>query len=213
MVTQVSFKKFLETGCLGPLAPHLNLSEVARLMGPPSYWEVPDARFPIYWDYSDLLGGGVSIEIFFEENSPHQMHWFQLEAASYLSEVHKFGSEIVLLSDGFSRSTAPSEFLSAGVSDPSEAHVGYGSDHSQLCIAHRNLTLFFDHDCNNLGNKCDLERSAIANSFGMDRLFAEMDSGYAINSIYSFPRKATLDTDNVYDRHCDGRQYLDSLGK
>lgn len=47
----------------------------------------------------------------------------------------------------------------------------------------------------------------------MDRLFAEMDSGYAINSIYSFPRKATLDTDNVYDRHCDGRQYLDSLGK
>jgi hypothetical protein len=134
---RVRLADFLATGRLGPVHCGLSRNQVAMMLGPPDGWigapidegvlregaERPariEPEFPAYWFYGKL-------ELGFDPERPHAMHFFQIESAGGLSgdcEVIA-GGKIVLELEGLSGRSRPAEFLRMMWNGARPLHVIY----------------------------------------------------------------------------------------
>lgn len=108
----VSFRDFLTSGHLGAITPDLVMQDVARLLGPPDFWQAEkDTAVPLYWAYSKL-------EMAFAADHPYPMQWLQIEhAGSLAGDVEVLHHGLVLPLDGLNGNTRPSEFVKWGLWD------------------------------------------------------------------------------------------------
>ncbi len=201
-----SLVAFLDTGRLGPLAPGMALNEVAKILGPPMWWNVvgsenDDAQspYPYYWCYRDHL------EVSFDfEGAPH-CNWFQIERASSLrGQVARVTNDIVMSLDGLGGKSPVSAFISA-ITDIDRVRVKLIDD-----AGYPSPSIVID----------DVEISFYCDDEGFHRdmpvgdLVTLVEAGAGLDSIYSFDRDcyrqvrlAHYITDEKY-RFVSGREYL-----
>lgn len=199
-----SLVAFLNTGRLGPLAPGMALNELAKVLGPPMWWEVVgsqdgDAQFPHYWYYRDHFEVSISFE------GPPHCEWFQIENARSLSgQAAKATGDIIMSLDGLGGETPVSAFVSA-ITDIDRVRVkliddaGYPSP--SIIIDDVEISFY----CDDEGFHRDMPVS---------KLVTFVEAGSGLDSIYSFNRDryrltrlAHYLTDEKY-RFISGREYL-----
>ncbi|WP_306223718.1 hypothetical protein [Bosea beijingensis] len=199
-----SLVAFLETGRLGPLAPGMALNEVAKILGPPMWWEVAgsqdgDAPFPHYWYYRDHLEVSISFE------GPPHCEWFQIESASSLSgQAAKVTNDIVMSLDGLTGKSRVSAFVSA-IADIDRVRVkliddaGYPSP--SIVIDDVEISFY----CDDEGFRSDMSADDLVNF---------VESGAGLDSIYSFNRdhyrlkRLAHYLEGEKHRFVSGREYL-----
>ena len=127
---RVRLSDFLATGRLGPVHCGLSRNQVAVMLGPPDGW----IEFPAYWCYGKL-------ELSFDPERPHAMHFFQIEFADRLSgdcEVIA-GGKIVLELEGLQRQLAPHGFSAHNVGrhETCACHLFTAIERRVICPADR----------------------------------------------------------------------------
>ncbi|TGP26819.1 MULTISPECIES: hypothetical protein [unclassified Mesorhizobium] len=201
-----SFRDFLATGNLGPVAPDMALKDIAATLGPPDGWNVDDDHpVPVYWFFGNL-------EISFDSAAPYQMNWFQIEGATQLrGKSATLTGRLKLSLDGFCGETKPSEFLSAGLWDSRQATVYYAAlrDDILLNICTGCVQIHFQVDTSFIG---DREAIEYLGESTLSRLVRDVDSRTKVDSIYSYPQAATEEMPGALNwRSLSGQDYLDLL--
>ncbi len=193
----VSFRDFLRTGKLGPVFHGMKVIEIAEVLG------TPDHADPDYWTFGKL-------EISFDDETPCQMNWFQIEEAGYLEGDFEVLTETLALSlDGFNGNTKPSEFLAAALWPPEEVMVFYtaaGGD-IELNICAGPIQIHFRVDADFIE---DQDIGKYLNSVTASQLISDIDHRTAVDSIYSYPHPAVEQITQAIDwKPIGGRDYLD----
>jgi hypothetical protein len=172
---RVRLSDFLATGRLGPVHCGLSRNQVAGMLGPPDGWI--GKEFPAYWFYGKL-------ELSFDPERPHAMHFFQIESAGGLSgdcEVIA-GGKIVLELEGLSGDSHPADFLRMMSDGARPLHVIYSRPSNTgsfvLQIVSGSVTIIFDFEFPDeiVSDLAALDEAAYLRQ--CDR-FARLDSIYA----------------------------------
>lgn len=202
MIT-LSFIELLNTGHLGPLAPGMNMDEVAELLGPPSGWDIEDAHpVPHYWSY------GRHLEIAFRFDDRPRCNWFQLEVFCSLDgDAILISDDFVMSLDGLNRRLPLSRYVAA-IRDINRVKVSLldvtGSRYPSVLID--NVEIIFD---------CD------EHLYEADRLpdeaIAIIESHAVVDSIYSYAGDEQLEARLLQFQNApgatimSGREYLDRV--
>jgi hypothetical protein len=207
-----SFRDFLKTGNLGPLTPTLDLRATSGLLGPPGDWVFisKEDGFPLYWMYQDGLR--CRLEINFDPSPPHAMQWFQIDGAEGLRQaVHVFGNHLALAMDGFHGGCGPSELLASRVWETEKVLLQFDPKDLMLVVSAGTVQLIFEIADDEDGPTGE-RRAMLADAFGRNRCFAEIERHYQMTSIYAFPRReAALWPELAGHVNCSGDRYLASL--
>lgn len=177
MIT-LSFADFLNTGRLGPVAPDMNLDEVAEVLGPPSWWNIEDAYpAPHYWGYGHYL------EIAFRFDGRPRCSWFQLEAAGGLAgDAVLISDDFVMALDGLTGKSSISRYISA-IGDIDRVKVSLfdvtGSRYPAILI-----------DNVEIGFNCDGHIYEAATP--LDEAIAIIEAHSSLDSIYSYAKDENL---------------------
>jgi hypothetical protein len=203
----ISFQDFLKTGALGPISLGMKMIDVARELGAPDSWITEHAEtIPPYWIYGKL-------EISFDEDPPYPMNWFQIEQAGYLEgDFDILADELVLSLGGFSGTTKPSEFLSAGLWPPESVTVSYYGlgDDIVVTISAGPVELHFRIDTDFLA---DGDAPSYLDRTALPQLIKTVD-GQAdmLDSIYSYPHHSLENIESSRDifgwKSLSGSEYL-----
>lgn len=208
-----TFRDFLKTGKLGPLTPTLDLRATSDLLGPPSDWAYSSKEdvFPLYWMYDGGLG--CRLEISFEPSPPHAMQWFQIEGAEGLrQDVHVFADRLALAMDGFHGRSRPSELLSSGIWENQTALLQFDPNDMMLVVSAGTVQIIFEVDGDDEDVPDRERRAMLADAFGTNRCFAEIERHYRMTSIYAFPgREAASWPELPGQLSCAADRYLASL--
>jgi len=208
-----SFRDFLKTGKLGPLTSMLDLRGTSDLLGPPGDWAYTSKEdvFPLYWMYEDGLG--CRLEISFEPNPPHAIQWFQIDDAEGLrQDVHVFGDRLALAMDGLHGRSRPSELLSSRVWEIETAVLRFDPKDLMLVVSAGSVQIIFEADGDDEYVPDGERRAMLADAFGANRCFAEIERHYRMTGIYGFPRReAALWPELPGFLTCSGDRYVASL--
>lgn len=209
----VSFRDFLKTGHLGPLSPTLDLRATSDLLDPPRDWVFisKEDSFPLYWIYEDGLG--CRLEINFDPSPPYAMQWFKLDGTDCLrQDVHVFGDQLALAMDGFQGRCRPSELLASRVWENEQVLIQFEPKDLMLVVSAGTVQLIFEIPDGGEDVPSGERRAMLADAFGRNRCFAEIERHYQITSIYAFPRReAALWPELAGHVNCPGNRYLASL--
>lgn len=192
----LSFRDFLKTGSLGPISPDMTMAEIVEVLGTPEHAD------PEYWTFGKL-------EISFDVELPHQMNWFQIEEAGYLTgELEALTDRFALSLDGFSGKTKPSEFLGAGLWATDQAKVFYAASGRDigLNICAGRIQMHF-HVATDFIRDQDTESYLSASPTSQS--VAEIDSRAVLGSIYSHPYPKVEEVPGAFNwKLLSGSQYL-----
>lgn len=208
-----TFRDFLKTGKLGLLTPTLDLRATSDLLGPPGDWAYSSKVdvFPLYWMYDGGLG--CRLEISFEPSPPHVMQWFQIDGAEGLrQDVHVFADRLALAMDGFHGRSRPSELLSSGIWENQTALLQFDPNDMMLVVSAGTVQIVFEVDSEDEDVPDGERRAMLADAFGTNRCFAEIERHYRMTSIYAFPRREAASWPELPGQlSCAGDRYLASL--
>ncbi|MDN2583471.1 hypothetical protein [Aquibium sp. ELW1220] len=208
-----SFRDFLKTGNLGPLTPALDLRATSDVLGPPGDWAYISNEdvFPLYWMYEGGLG--CRLEINFEPSPPHAMQWFQIDGAEGLrQDVHVFGDQLALAMDGFHGRSRPSELLSSRVRENETVLLQFDPKDMMLVVSAGTVQIIFEMDSGDEDIPDAERRAMLADAFGTNRCFAEIERHYRMPGLYAFPRREAAPwPERPGQLSCAGDRYLASL--
>ncbi|MBD0413773.1 hypothetical protein [Oryzicola mucosus] len=177
----VSFRKFLQTGRLGPISADMTLMDVARVLGGPDRFILSsDQTVPLYWCYNKL-------EISFAEDVPHRIEWFQIEYADCLDGDFEVivDDMLAMTLDGFDNATKPSEFLLQDVWSPNDTIVTLRaiSDDILLNIKSGPIRIYFRVDTDFLQGS---DAGHYLRSNRLEDVVRTIDTRTQLDSIYSY---------------------------